>query len=100
MWEPRRLTNLWGSTACYRDLALPFYSLQFGRLSGLRFPEQYFLHNCNVCIAQEYSGCLPHSSVDSHLFSGKTCIMSHLFGAAKWMFLELKCMYFFSSSVL
>jgi hypothetical protein len=20
MWEPRRLTTLWGSTACYRDI--------------------------------------------------------------------------------
>jgi hypothetical protein len=27
MWEPRRLTNLWASTACYKDsfTFLPFY---------------------------------------------------------------------------
>jgi hypothetical protein len=28
MWEPRRLTTLWASTACYRDSVtsfLPFY---------------------------------------------------------------------------
>jgi hypothetical protein len=28
MWEPRRLTTVWASTACYRDsftFLLPFY---------------------------------------------------------------------------
>jgi hypothetical protein len=24
MWESRRLTTLWASTACYRDIFLPF----------------------------------------------------------------------------
>jgi hypothetical protein len=25
MWEPRRLTNLWASTSCYKDIFTPFY---------------------------------------------------------------------------
>jgi hypothetical protein len=40
MWEPRRLTNLWPSTACYRK-ALPFSSFDFdifGRLGPLSNP--------------------------------------------------------------
>jgi hypothetical protein len=27
MWEPRRLTNLWASTACYRDSFTFFFYL-------------------------------------------------------------------------
>jgi hypothetical protein len=30
MWEPRRLTSLWASTACYRD-SFTFTSLEYGR---------------------------------------------------------------------
>jgi hypothetical protein len=35
MWEPRRLTTLWASTACYRD-SFTFYSKGIMRLTNHR----------------------------------------------------------------
>jgi hypothetical protein len=34
MWEPRRLTTLWASTACYRDsFTLPYLTLPYNRIT-------------------------------------------------------------------
>jgi hypothetical protein len=45
MWEPRRLTTLWASTACYRDsvtgIALPF--LHFIIIIIIRHPLHTYL---------------------------------------------------------
>jgi hypothetical protein len=36
MWEPRRLTTLWASTACYRDSFYTFQLLDWLKLHGLK----------------------------------------------------------------
>jgi hypothetical protein len=41
MWEPRRLTTIWASTACYRD-SLTFY------IPNKNGPDKYGLLGCNA----------------------------------------------------
>jgi hypothetical protein len=36
MWEPRRLTTLWASKACYRD-SFTFFFIQIARLLGVKY---------------------------------------------------------------
>jgi hypothetical protein len=48
MWEPRRLTTLWASTACYRD-SFPFYffavvSVERSFISELQLENGLFSH--------------------------------------------------------
>jgi hypothetical protein len=38
MWEPRRLTAIWASTACYRDIFTFYCGTEAGFLRVLRFP--------------------------------------------------------------
>jgi hypothetical protein len=76
MWEPRRLTTLWASTACYRDsLALPYQCLYLatggpiaaaGRspCSYLRFSWMWKLKLCTL--AGRYRG-----------FEEACCILLH-----------------------
>jgi hypothetical protein len=56
MWEPRRLTTLWASTACYRDsLALPFcISASLRRLRSRQYRVIPFLKTYHVVIFGDY----------------------------------------------
>jgi hypothetical protein len=51
MWEPRRLTNRWASTACYRDSFTFYFSLSMG--THLQSSEHYFLDGRKVTFPED-----------------------------------------------
>jgi hypothetical protein len=43
MWEPRRLTTLWASTACYRDSFTFFFYIFYVHSCGK------YIQSCSIC---------------------------------------------------
>jgi hypothetical protein len=51
MWDPRRLTNVWASTACYRD---SFFTASFNILFEVLYVERRAVWRWMVWVADNY----------------------------------------------
>jgi hypothetical protein len=71
MWEPRRLTNLWASTACYRD-SFTFFLAHVTGYALNKQPSDIFLTSSSNFFAPHICIVYTHLYAISYCWEGRT----------------------------